>query len=643
MNVTRREFVRRGAVAGFACWIAGAHGRASAAPSDRPPNVLVLLADDYGWGDMSLHHGSIPTPNLDRFFRESVELTTFMTCPVCSPTRAGFLTGRHHLRLRAGPKTGGELDVGETTIAEAFKAGGYATGVFGKWHNGNDPDTPAFRAAFEEAFKSMPNKRHTGGHGANAHGFDEAWVYYGGGADYFTRRTVKGRGPVSWWHNREFRPQDQGYTDDLVTRHAIAFIRAHPAEPFFCYVPFHLVHMPLQAKADVLARVPAAVTDKDKRLYAAMVMALDDNVGALLGELDRLRVAENTVVVFFSDNGATTLGNNRPLRGGKHSTFEGGVHSPAAIRWPKGGLAGPRRYDGLMGHLDLYPTLTAMAGLERPAGRPLDGKSLWPALRDGGPSPVHDYCWVWDDHDVIRTADWKLTRYAERVELFDMRNDLAESSDVASAHPAVVQALTARLDAWRRSTGVQPMHLPPRLDAAAKAAPEGEVLEVRAVQTRPVAPKEALQLMFASRGLKVRPGDVVQLDLCVAPDGLLEGFYYTPIRRGKPPLFNARRGVDQFGRVQVRGPAPRGGAGVWERRVLGIGAEAPTAMNLHGLVLRGRKAGTFHLYLDNVCVRRADGTVVPIWTGRSDTRFRILAESPAFKDVSVRAVPLPDA
>jgi len=642
MAMTRRDFARSSAATVLSFWFAGG-GRAASASADRPPNVLVLLSDDQGWGDLGLNHGATPTPNLDRFFRESLQLTNFMTCPVCSPTRAGLLTGRHHLRLGAGPKTGGELDLAETTLAEALKAAGYATGVFGKWHNGDDPDTPAFRAAFQEAFKDKPNKTFRGGHGANAHGFDEAWVYYGGGADYVTRRTVQGRGPVSWWHNREFRPRDRGYTDDLITQHAIEFLRASRQGPFFCYVPFHLVHAPLQAKPDAMKRVPPEITERDRRLYSAMLISLDDCAGAILAELDRLGLAENTIVVFFSDNGAAKVGSNLPLRGGKHSTFEGGVHSPAAIRWPAGGLVGPRRYDGLMGHLDLYPTLLAMAGLKRPPGRPLDGKSLWPALREGGPSPVDSYYWVWDDHDVVRTADWKLTRYAEKFELFDIRNDLRETSDVASGHPDVVRALTAKLDAWREATGVQPMHLPPRLDAHPKAAPDGEVLEVRAAQTEPVRPRDAVQLMFAFHELHVRPGDVVEIDLCVAPDGLPEGFYYTPLRRGKPAIFNARRGVDQFGRIQARGPAPKGGVGVWERRVIGIGTEAPTAMNLHGLVLGGRTPGTFHLYLDNLRIRRADGTVIPVWTGGKDTRFRQLTTNAAIRDIAVRAVPAPPA
>ena len=257
-----------------------------------------------------------------------------------------LLTGRHPFRVGTGPEVGGELAKEETTIAEGFKANGYRTGVFGKWHNGDDPDTPEYRAAFAEAFKDMPNKKFKGGLGVNEHGFDEAWVYYGGGADYFTRRTVQGKGPVSWWHNLEFRPQDEGYTDDLITQHAIEFIRENKARPFFCYVPFHIVHAPLQAKKDdlaamdpkVTAGLPAAKADttaEDKHTHAAMLHALDKNVAAILAELDKLGLRDNTIVVFTSDNGAMQAGSSLPLRGAKHTIYEGGVRLPTVIHWPQ--------------------------------------------------------------------------------------------------------------------------------------------------------------------------------------------------------------------------------------------------------------------------------------------------------------------
>ena len=615
--------------------------RVGAADSQPPPrpNFVVLLADDLGWGDISLHGGKTPTPHIDAFLKESVQLTSFMTCPVCSPTRAGLLTARHHLRVGAGPKTGGELDPAETTLAEALKAHGYATGIFGKWHNGDDPDTPAFRAAWELAFKDMPNKQFQGGHGVNAHGFDEAWVYYGGGADYFTRRTVGGRGPVSWWHNREYRPDDKGYTDDLVVRQAIEFLRANRARPFFCYVPFHLVHSPLQARPDELARVPADFADADRRTYAAMLTGIDDRVGAILREIDALGLRDNTVVLFFSDNGATQTGSNAPLRLGKHSAYEGGIHSPAAIRWPAGRLT-QRKYDGLMGYLDVMPTFLSMAGLPPVKGRPVDGRDVWPALRSNGASPVESYYWVWDDYDVVRTAQWKLFRYFERVELYDIRNDLSETTNVADRHPEVVREMTALLEAWRQSTGVALMHQAPKLASPAEPAPEGEVLEVLATVEHEGKPRDSVLLPVATRSMAIRPGDYLEFDICMAADSLPGGFYLTPFRTNKPPIFNRRRGVDQFGRLQADGPPTRGKPGTWERRVIGLGSEAPTALARYGVMLMGAKPGRLHFYLDNIQVRRADGSVVPIWTGARDTRYQKPEPQPRFTNIVVRAVRL---
>ncbi len=390
-------------------------GSMNAATSPSRANVVYIMADDIGWGDLSAHGGGVPTPNIDRLFSRGVELTQFMGWCVCSPTRAMLLTGRHPIRVGTGPEVGGELDPAETTIAEGFKVNGYRTGVFGKWHNGSDPDTPEFRAAFADAFKHLPNKRPDFGYGVNTHGFDEAWVYYGGGPDHFSRRTVKGTGPVSWWHNRDFRPQDEGYTDDLLAQHALEFIRENKAQPFFCYIPFQNAHAPLQATESDLAKIepsmaaklPAAsekTTDKEKHVHAAMLHSLDNNVAAIEAELTKLGLLENTIFVFTSDNGAMEAGSSLPLRGHKHTIYDGGVRLPTVIHWPKGGLVGGKKWNGLCGALDMFPTLMAMTDSKMPETRPLDGKNIWPALRDSKPSPVASYYWIWRDSDAIRTC-----------------------------------------------------------------------------------------------------------------------------------------------------------------------------------------------------------------------------------------------
>lgn len=606
------------------------------------PNVVYLLADDLGWGDLSVNGGSIPTPRIDRLFQEGVRLDNYMGWCVCSPTRAMLLTGRHPFRVGTGPETGGELATGETSIAEAFKAHGYRTGVFGKWHNGDDPDTPEYRRAFEDAWKSMPNKKLKGGLGVNEHGFDEAWVYYGGGADYFTRRTVQGKGPVSWWHNREYRPQDAGYTEDLITRHALEFIRENRGRPFFCYVPFHIVHAPLQAKDTDLEGVDKKVTDQTQRTYAAMVQAMDRNVAAILAELDQLGLRNNTIVVFTSDNGATKDGSNLPFRGGKHTLFEGGTRLPTVIHWPDGKLLG-RKWDGLCGALDMFPALMAMAGLEMPATRSLDGKNIWPALRDNSPSPVESYYWSWHNEDAIRTADWRMHRFADRVELYDIRNDIGETTNVANKHPDVVASLKAKMNDWVGSLGAAPTHLPAPASLDAKPAPQGEVLEISVTVTDKARPKDSLIIPFARYEGKVYATDYVEYDMAVAAGSPLKGFFYSPFKGNDNKQlaldFKRGEGFDQFGREQASGPEPRGGAGAWEHRIIGLCSYAPGILPGHAIVFKGAKPGHYRIYLDNLRVRHADGSTTPIWTAGSDTRHRAIADSDLFTDTRIRSVP----
>lgn len=607
------------------------------------PNIVYLLADDLGWSDISTHPGgSIPTPNIDRLFKQGVELRNFMGWCVCSPTRAMLLTGRHPFRVGTGPETGGELEKAETTIAEGFKAHGYRTGVFGKWHNGEDPDTAEFRAAHAEAFKAMPNKSLKVGLGANEHGFDEAWVYYGGGADYFTRRNSGGKGPVSWWHNREYRPQDEGYTEDFIVQHAMEFIRDNKEKPFFCYVPFHIVHAPLQAKDADLKGVDPKVTDKTKRTYAAMVQALDKNVGAILNELDRLGLRDNTIVVFTSDNGATQDGSNLPFRGGKHSVFEGGTHLPTVIHWPNG-KATSRTWDGLCGALDMFPTLMSMADLKMPETRPLDGKNIWPSLRANTASPVESYYWAWRNEDAIRTADWRMHRFFDHNELYDISADISETKNVADEHPDVVKSLTAKLTTWADSIGAALTHQTPPAKFNAQPAPEGEVLAVTVTITAAAKPKDKLIVPIASWGGSQFATDWVEFDIAFAPGHPKRQPFYSPFsgneKKAEQLTFKRGEGIDQFGREQINGPGMQDSAATWEHRIVGLCSSAPGPLGRHGVVFTGGQPGTYTVYLDNLRLRHADGSTEPIWTNSKDTRAKKVADNELFKDVQVRAVP----
>jgi arylsulfatase A-like enzyme len=602
---------------------------------------------------LSVHGGGVSTPNIDRLFSQGVELTQFMGWCVCSPTRAMLLTGRHPIRVGTGPEVGGELALEETTIAEGFQANGYRTGVSGKWHNGDDPDTPEFSAAFYEAFKSMPNKKLQGGHGVNAHGFDEAWVYYGGGADFFNRRTVQGRGPVSWWHNREFREHDEGYTDDLVTQYAIEFIRDNRDRPFFCYVPFHIAHAPLQAKENDLAAIdpkkaaqlPTAsgkTTDEGKHIHAAMLHSMDKNVAAIRAELEKLGLSDNTILVFTSDNGAMEAGSSLPLRGYKHTIYDGGVRLPTAIHWPKGSLTGGRKWDGLCGALDMFPTLMAMTGSKMPETRPLDGKNVWPALRDGQPSPVDSYYFIWRDEDAIRTQQWKLHRFFNRIELYDIATDETESTNVAESHPDVVQSLTAKMDAWADSLGAALSHRPAPKRYHASAEPEGEVLSVTVTITEKAKPRDRLAVNIANWNGTQYATDWIEFDITFSPDVPKRRPYFSTLEgnNSKPfgPLFKPGTGVDQFGRDQSDGPGIADGKSAWEHRIIGLASTAPGPLGKHGVVFTGGTPGTFTIYLDNLRIRHADGSTTPLWTSGKDTRRGKNNASDLFTDLEIRTV-----
>ncbi len=622
-------------------------------PHSAKPNVVYIMADDLGWGDISAHGGGVPTPNIDRLFSRGVELRNFMGWCVCSPTRAMLLTGRHPIRVGTAPEVGGELALEETTIAEGFKANGYRTGVFGKWHNGSDPDAPEYRAAFAEAFKHVPNKKPSFGHGANAHGFDEAWVYYGGGPDHFNRRTINGAGPVSWWHNREFRPQDEGYTDDLLTQHALEFIRASKDQPFFCYIPFQIAHGPLQAKESDLAKMDAKMavklpsasgktTDENKHIHAAMLHALDNNVAAIIAELDKLGLSENTIFVFTSDNGAMEAGSSLPLRGHKHTLYDGGVRLPTAIHWPKGGLVGGRKWNGLCGALDMFPTLMAMTGSTMPQTRPLDGKNIWPVLRDNQPSPVESYYWVWRDEDAIRTAQWKLHRFFNRYELYDITKEEIEANNVADTYPDVVKSLTAKMDAWVDSMGVGLSHQPAPAKYYQPAAPEGEVLAVTVTITDKAKPKDRLAISLANWNGTQYATDWIEYDIAFSPSAPKRRPYFSTLEGNNSklfgPLFKPGTGVDQFGRDQSTGPGIADGKSAWEHRIVGLGSTAPGPLGKHGVVFTGGTAGTFTIYLDNLRIRHADGSTTPLWTSGKDTRAGAFKANELFKDLQVRAV-----
>jgi arylsulfatase A-like enzyme len=409
----------------FVCLAALAGVATSAA--DRP-NVVIFLADDQGWGDLSIHgNTNLATPHIDSLAKDGTLFERFFVCPVCSPTRAEFLTGRYHARGGVrGVSTGQErLNLDEATIAQVFKAAGYATGAFGKWHNG-------LQSPYH------PNDR----------GFDEYYGFCSGHwGDYFDP-------PLE--HNGEF-VKGKGFIADDLTNHAIAFIEKHCGGPFFCYLPFNTPHSPMQVPDEYWHRFQ----DKDlalrhrepenedlpkTRAALAMCENIDWNVGRVLARLDELKLTENTIVVYFSDNGPNGARWNGGMKGQKGSTDEGGVRSPLLIRWP-GQIEPGKRIEQIAGAIDLLPTLADLAGIPVTSKKPLDGRSLKPLLA-GSTTKWLDRSIVsyWNGKFSLRTQQYRLDNAGG---LFDILADPEQRRNIAKERPEVAARLSEELTRWK--------------------------------------------------------------------------------------------------------------------------------------------------------------------------------------------------
>ncbi len=404
--------------------------RSAPAPAGRP-NVVVILSDDQGWGDLSINGNSnLSTPHIDSLARNGAKFDRFYVCPVCSPTRAEFLTGRYHPRGGVhSTSTGGErLNLGEQTIAETFRAGGYATGIFGKWHNGMQyPYHPLAR------------------------GFDEFYGFCSGHwGDYFDALFLD--------HNGQLLPHGDGYLANELTEHAMQFIEQHQNRPFFCYVPLNIPHSPMQVPDQFYARFAGRdlkLRSRDPRqedvafTRAALAMCenVDWNVGRILQRLDDLKLADNTIVIYFSDNGPNSWRWNDDMKGRKGSTDEGGVRSPFQIRWP-GHIAAGTRIPQIAGAIDLLPTLADLAGIPLINRQPLDGVSLKPLLLGAAPNwPDRQIFSHWGGKVSVRTQRYRLDNANQ---LYDMQADPVQDHDIAKEQPEITARLSKALAEWRQ-------------------------------------------------------------------------------------------------------------------------------------------------------------------------------------------------
>lgn len=420
----------------------------------RKPNILVIVGDDMGYADVGFHGCTdIPTPHLDALARSGVRFTNgYVSGPYCSPTRAGLMTGRYQQRfgheinptMQESRELGAGLPLTETTMADRFKAAGYRTAMFGKWHLGaNDNQHPLSR------------------------GFEQFYGFLDGQHSYLESRenlnspVLDGRTPVS----------KMNYLTDEIADRAEAFIQKHGQkqgqQPFLLYLPFNAVHTPMQATEKYLQRF-SNITDPRRRTYAAMMSAMDDAIGRVVAALRAAKLEEDTLIFFFSDNGGPTMptttvngSRNTPLRGSKRQTYEGGIRVPFVISW-KGHVPAGKVYEHPVIQLDVLPTALAAAGVAAKPATKFDGVNLLPYLTGKQKGAPHDALyWRLGNMMAIRRGAWKLVKTREGsldtnvnalsdlsdAALYNLTEDIGEQRDLAAKHPDKVKELST---AWRQ-------------------------------------------------------------------------------------------------------------------------------------------------------------------------------------------------
>jgi arylsulfatase A-like enzyme len=437
------------AITAFALLPFGAlHPPAALAQGAAPrPNIVYILSDDQGWKDVGFHGSDIRTPNLDALARGGAELGQFYSEPMCTPSRAALLTGRYPhrygLQTLVIPSAGTYgLATDEWLLPQALDEAGYRTAIVGKWHLGH-----ADR-------KYWPRQR----------GFDYQYGPILGEIDYFTHSA---HGVLDWYRNNE--PVDEpGYATTLIGQDAVRVIAAHdPKTPLFLYLTFTAPHAPYQAPQEYLDRY-AGIADPSRRAYAAMITAMDDQIGQVVAALERRGMRQNTLIVFQSDNGgprsamftgevdmskSVIPADNGPWRDGKGSLYEGGTRVVALANWP-GHIPAGSVVNQPMHMVDMYPTLVGLAGGSTARAKPLDGLDMWPTLSGGARSPRSEVVYDIEPFRAgLRQQDWKLVWWAvlpSRVELYDLARDPGETTNLADQHPAVVAEMQQRIQALSR-------------------------------------------------------------------------------------------------------------------------------------------------------------------------------------------------
>jgi arylsulfatase A-like enzyme len=438
-----------------------AYLRQARADVRRPPNVALIVSDDQGFHDLGCCGATdIKTPNLDRLAAGGVRLTSFyVTWPACTPSRASLLTGRYPQRngtydmfrnylvdvghqyspeeYAVSPEMILGTDTREIFLSELLKSQGYTSGCFGKWDGG-------------QLRRFLPRQQ----------GFDDYYGFAHTGIDYFTHERY---GVPSMRRGDALTTEDKGtYATDLFRREAVRFLKQHHDRPFFLYVPFNAPHgasnldpairNSVQAPQRYLDMYPPA-DDKHgvrRRGYMAAVTCMDDAIGRLLDLLDEYEIADNTIVVFLSDNGGGTGSDNHPLRGRKSWMFEGGIRVPCIVRWP-GKIAPGTQCDEFLTALEIFPTLAVAIGVPLPQGVVYDGFDMLPVLQGHAESPRKEMFWERRNERAARVGRWKWVESKRGNGLFDLSVDIGENDDLSLEKPDILKMVQARFAAWKRA------------------------------------------------------------------------------------------------------------------------------------------------------------------------------------------------
>lgn len=417
------------------------------AHAERKPNILLIVADDLGWGELTPQGitKDIPTPNIDSIGANGIRFTNgYVSGPYCSPTRAGLLTGRYQQRFGHEFNPGRAVNEGEpiglslkeTTIADRLKSAGYATGWFGKSHLGSAP-------------QFHPQRR----------GFDEFYGFLGGAHSYIN----PGQGQNGIFHGKA-PVKDPGYLTEAFAREAANFIEQKKDQQWFVYLPFNAVHAPLETLEKYESRF-SSIQDPKRRKFAGLLSALDDSVGTVLAKVRELKLEEDTLIYFFSDNGGPTpsiTSQNGPLKGFKAQTSEGGIRVPFSVQW-KGKIPAGKTEDRPVIQLDVLPTSLAAAGVEVDPAWKLDGVNLLPYLKGEKTEAPHEALfWRFGQQLAVRKGDWKLVKSAadgnarngsgkaslEGSKLYNLKDDIGEKNDLAASSPEKVKELEAEWSKW---------------------------------------------------------------------------------------------------------------------------------------------------------------------------------------------------